>query len=180
MNKNEDKSIIKSVDHLGRVTLPRELRKLLTIKEGSKVELSVDKDKITISRYSPMTTLREWGNCIISALSSVIEHDIILSDTEKVINSNKKKYLLKIFTSEAEELIYKREITIKKKEEGSNMVNIFDDFDQEYCCELVVPIIKNEDILGAIIVLASENKCFDDDTVKVCRAFASFLSCVIY
>lgn len=180
MEKNENKSIIKSIDQLGRVTLPRELRKLLSIREGSKVELSVDKDKITISRYSPMTTLREWGNCIISALETVIEHDIILADTEKVINSNKKKYLLKVFTNEAQELIYKREITIKKSDEGSNMVNMFDDHDQEYCCELVVPIIKDEDVLGAIMVLASENKCFDDDSVKVCKAFASFLSCVIY
>ena len=60
------------------------------------------------------------------------------------------------------------------------MVNMFDDHDQEYCCELVVPIIKDEDVLGAIMVLASENKCFDDDSVKVCKAFASFLSCVIY
>lgn len=172
-------SLIKNIDHLGRIVIPRELRKMLNIKEGEKMELGVEKNKLILTKYSPMTTLREWGNCIISALSTVIEHDILLTDTEKVINSNKKKYLLKELSGTVVELLYRREIVIKKQEEGSNMLDVFTNLEQEYCYELVVPIIKEEDMLGAIIVLGTENKCLDDDVAKICKAFAHFLTCVI-
>ncbi len=171
--------LILSIDNLGRVAIPREIRKMLNIKEGEKVELGLENEKITFSKYSPMTTLREWGGCIMSALSSVIEHDIILCDKEKVIASTKKKYLAKSLNSSAIELVYKRDIVVKKVDDGSTMVDIFDDLEADFCCELIAPIVKEEDLLGSIIVLATENKCFDDDVPKICKAFAHFITCVI-
>ncbi len=171
--------LILSIDNLGRVAIPREIRKMLNIKEGEKVELGVEKEKITFTKYSPMSTLREWGACIMSALSSVIEHDIILCDKEKVIASTKKKYLAKSLNPSTIELVYKRDIVIKKIDDGSTMVDIFDDLETDFCCQLIAPIVKEEDLLGSIIVLATENKCFDDDVSKICKAFAHFITCVI-
>lgn len=175
----EELSVIKTIDELGRIALPRDIRKLVNMKEGSQVELGVQKDKIIISKYSPMNTLREWSGCIVKALSTVIEHDILLTDLEKVINANKKKYILKTLSGETQELLYKREIVIKKAQEDSMMINIFEESTSEDCCQLIVPVIKNNDIIGSLIVLASEDKCFDDDCVKICKAFANFLDCVI-
>ena len=102
-----------------------------------------------------------------------------MTDDKKTITASKKKYLNKTLTNDCQEIIYKREVVVKKKDENSNMINVFLNLEQNIMCELIVPIIKDSDILGAIIVLAEENKCFDEDTVKVCKAFASFLSCVI-
>lgn len=171
--------LILTIDNLGRVAIPREIRKMLNIKEGEKVELGVEGEKIVFTKYSPMSTLREWGACIMSALSSVVEHDILLCDKEKVIASTKKKYLTKCLNSSVIELIYKRDIVIKKVDDGSSMVDIFDDLETDFCCELIAPIVKEEDLLGAIIVLATENKCFDGDVPKICKAFANFITCVI-
>lgn len=171
---------INNIDEMGRVEIPREFRKMLDIKEGSRIEIGIiDGGKVVISKYMPMETLKEWGEAILKAISSVVDHDIILTDDKKVITSNKKKYLNKSLSNECQEIIYKREIVVKKQDENSSMISIFLQFDQSYSCELVVPIIKDNNILGSILVLAEENKCFDDDTMKVCKAFASFLSCVI-
>lgn len=169
--------LIECVDQMGKVQIPREIRKLLNILEGQKVTISADNNKIIIEKYMPMQSLCNWQEIIISALSSVIEHEIILTDDKQVLYSNKKKYINKELSNEAIELIFKREVVIKK--EDSNMVNIFVNLDCDFCCELVVPIIKDNDILGSIMVLAEKNKCFNDDTIKVCKAFASFLTCVI-
>lgn len=171
---------INNIDEMGRVEIPREFRKMLDLKEGSRIEIGVDSGgKIIISKYLPMETLNEWGNAILKAISSVVEHDVVLTDDRKVITASKKKYIGKTLSNECQEIIYKRERVVKKQEEDSNMISIFVDFEQNYTCELIVPIIKDNDILGAIMVLAEENKCFDDDTMKVCKAFANFLSCVI-
>ena len=75
-------AFILSIDNLGRVAIPREIRKMINVKEGEKVEMGIDREKITFTKYSPMSTLREWGDCILSALSSVNEHDIFLCDKE--------------------------------------------------------------------------------------------------
>lgn len=171
--------MINNIDEMGRVEIPREFRKMLDLKEGARIELGIDNGKVIISKYLPMETLEEWSEAIIKSICSVVDHDVILTDDKKVISSSKKKYLGKGLTNDCQEYIYKREIVIKKKEENSNMIDVFANFEQSYSCELIVPIIKDNDILGAIMVLAEENKCFDDDTMKVCKAFASFLSCVI-
>lgn len=172
-------AFILSVDNLGRVAIPREIRKMINVKEGEKVELGIDGEKITFTKYSPMSTLREWGDCILSALSSVIEHDIILCDKEKVIASSKKKYLAKTLNPSTVEVVYKREIVVKKEDDGSTMLDIFNDMDSNFCCELIAPIVKEEDLLGSIMVLATENKCFGEEVAKICKAFANFITCVI-
>lgn len=171
--------MINNIDEMGRVEIPREFRKILDLKEGARIELGIFNNQIIISKYLPMKTLNEWGNAILNAISSVIDHDIILTDDKKAIHSSKKKYISKLLSNECQEIIYKREIVIKKQDSDSNMINIFTDIQQVYTCELIVPIIKDNNILGSIIVLAEQNKCFDDDTVKVCKAFANFLSSVI-
>jgi len=179
MEKNEELGLVKRVDEMGRVAVPIEIRKLLGIKEGGQVEFELTGNKLVISKYAPMNTLRDWGECIISSISSVVEYDIVLTDDEKVISASKKKYLKKMISNDVQEVLYKREIVIKKQQDDSIMLNIFVDFESVCGCQLIVPIVKDNDVLGSIIVLAGEEKCFDDDVIKVCKAFSTFLNCVI-
>lgn len=169
---------IKHLDEMGRIAIPREMRNLLGVKEGEQVELGIDGNKVTIQKYTPLTTLKEWSDCIISAILSVLEYEIVITDTEKVINASKKKYVNKNLTGAIQEMLYKREIVAKKQAEDSSLLEIFSNEANENICELVVPIIKDNDLLGGII-LFSQTRTFDDDAVKVCKAFANLLNCLI-
>ena len=73
-----------------------------------------------------------------------------------------------------------KEIVVKKQDDGSEMLNFFPNCENEFCCQLVVPIVKDGDAIGSIIILASENKCFDDSSVKICKCFAKYISDQIY
>ena len=173
----EGKGIVRRVDELGRIVLPREMRKMLNIRVGSKLEIGiVDSSKILLTKYSDIVSLKEYSEAVASAISVSIEHDVLISDMEKVIASSKKKYVSKDLSEEVQELIYKKEIVIKKQEDGSEMLNFFTGTPNEFCCQLIVPITKDGDALGSIIILASENKCFDDSSVKICKAFSKYLS----
>ncbi len=173
----ECKGIVRRVDELGRIVLPREMRKSLNIREGSKLEIGiVDGNKFLLTKYSDMVSLKEYSDAVASAISVSIEHDVIITDMEKILSSNKKKYVNKELSEDVQELIYKREIVIRKQADGSTMLKIFPNTENEFCCQLIVPIIKDGDAIGSVMILASENKCFDDSSVKVCKAFAKYLS----
>ena len=173
----ECKGIVRRVDELGRIVLPREMRKSLNIREGTRLEIGiVDGTKFLFSKYSDMVSLKEFSDAVATAISVSIEHDIIISDMENVLSANKKKYVGKQLTETVQELIYKKEVVIKKQDDGSEMLDFFAGINNEFCCQLIVPIVKDGDAIGAIIVLACENKCFDDSSVKICRCFAKYLS----
>ena len=173
----ECKGIVRRVDELGRIVLPREMRKSLNIRVGSKLEIGiVDGNKLLLTKYSDMITLKEYSDAVAEAISVSIEHDILISDMEKILSSSKKKYINKAMSEEVQELIYKKEIVIKKQDDGSKMLDFFNTGTNEYSCQLIVPIIKDGDAIGSVMILALENKCFDDSSVKICKAFAKFLS----
>lgn len=173
----EQKGIIRRVDELGRIVLPREMRKMLNVKVGSKLEIGiVDGNKFLLTKYSDMVSLKEYSDAVTNAISVSIDHDVLISDMENVLSSNKKKYINKQLSEEVQELIYKKDIVIKKKDDGSEMLNFFPNTENEFCCQLIVPIIKDGDAIGSIIILACENKCFGADSVKICKAFAKYLS----
>ena len=173
----EQKGIIRRVDELGRIVLPREMRKMLNIRIGTKLEIGiVDGNKFLLTKYSDMVSLKEYSDAVASAISVSIDHDVLISDMENVLSSSKKKYINKQLSEEVQELIYKKDIVMKKQDDGSVMLNFFPNTENEFCCQLIVPIIKDGDALGSIIILASENKCFDDSSVKICKAFAKYLS----
>ena len=173
----EQKGIIRRVDELGRIVLPREMRKMLNVRVGSKLEIGiVDGNKFLLSKYSDMASLKEYSDAVASAISVCIDHDVLISDMEYILSSSKKKHIGKQLSEEVQELIYKKDIVVKKQEDGSDMLKFFPNCENEYCCQLIVPIIKDGDALGSIILLASENKCFDDSSVKICKAYAKYLS----
>lgn len=173
----ECKGIVRRVDELGRIVLPREMRKSLNIRIGSKLEIGiVDGNKLLLSKYSEMASLKEYSEAVANAISVSIEHDVLISDMEKILSAGKKKYINKDLNEEVQELIYKKEIVIKKQADGSEMIEFFANTGKDYSCQLIVPIVKDSDAIGSIIILAYENKCFDDSSIKICKAFAKYLS----
>ena len=150
---------------------------MLNIRVGSKLEIGiVDNTKILLTKYSDMVSLKEYSEAVATAIGVSIEHDVLVSDMEKVLASSKRKYINKDLSEEVQELIYNKEIVIKKQDDGSEMLEFFTGTANEFCCQLIVPIVKDGDAQGSIIVLATENKCFDDSSVKICKAFAKYLS----
>ena len=92
----ECKGIVRRVDELGRIVLPREMRKSLNIRIGTKLEIGiVDGNKFLLSKYSDMVSLKEYSDAVANAISVSIEHDVLISDMEKILSANKKKYINK-------------------------------------------------------------------------------------
>ncbi len=175
--KFEGKGIVRRVDELGRIVLPREMRKMLDIREGCRLQIGIiEGDKFLLSKYLPMNSMRDYAPTAINAMQCVIEHDILIADLEHVVCTNKKKYMDKTLHSEVQDVLYKRDIVVRKREDDSKMLQVIKELNINPICELFVPIVKDNDVLGGIIVIAMEDKCFDEATIKVVKSYAKFLA----
>ena len=174
----KDCGIVRRVDELGRIVLPRELRKSFKIDVGAKMQIFVnDEGDIVLRKSSDLKDKAEYDR-IVSVLSNVIENDIIITDREKVLASSKKRFLDKHMTTEAYDIVRKTSCVIKKRTDGAIMVGIVDGESPDYSCELFVPIVRDGDSIGAIIVLAEAGQTFSQDSIKLCKAFALMLSLI--
>ena len=164
--------IIRRIDELGRVVIPKEIRKELRIKNGENLEIYTENNRIIIKKHSPLNKISEISNTIAETLNITLKATIIISDTDKYISAsgkNSQKYLDKNLSDELLELIMNNKSIIineepfkliKDKEEKGNY--------------LINPISINGDIYGAIIAISKEPLSKND--LQTVSLFSSFLA----
>lgn len=150
--------IVRKVDELGRVVIPKEIRKVLKIKEGSSLEIySGDDEEIVLKKYAPIDGLIEMSKQYIDALYKVIELPICVTDGQNIVavsGASKSDYLGKELDNKIVKIMDERSISII--EDGDNISIIKNDNLGKYYGLIVAPIISDADIIGSIIVFSKE------------------------
>ena len=77
--------IVRRIDNLGRVVIPREIRKTLKIKENEQVEINVLDDSIVLNKYSDIHEYDKSINNLIDIIKSVYDRDIIITNLDKIV-----------------------------------------------------------------------------------------------
>ena len=78
--------VIRRIDELGRIVIPKEIRKTLRIHDGDNLEIFIDNDEnIILSKYSRFGSINDFANSFISALQKFISCDVIITDKDKII-----------------------------------------------------------------------------------------------
>ena len=173
----DTKTFSRRIDSNGKLTIPDEFKKALNIIEGTKLDLTViDDSQILVTKSKDIEMLSDYLTPIASVISETIEHDCLITNLDTVIASNKKKYMSKTLTSTAQDLIQTKEITIKKSTEESHIVEIIEDFGNIYNCELIVPIISNENAVGSIIILSEKDDAIFEDSIKATLSFSKYIA----
>ena len=165
--------IVRRIDDLGRIVIPKELRKNMRIKDGESLEIFLDNDTIVLKKYSPLESLNSFFKNFVNSINSAIVENVMIVDRDSIVavaGDLKKKYLDQNISSELDELIQKREISSKIDKHNLCLVQGH----IENCSYVISPIISNGDIVGAIIVL-SLNRKLDDFDLKTAAIGAKFL-----
>ena len=83
--------IVRRIDELGRVVIPKEIRKTMRIREGEELEIFVDDDKnLVLKKYSPFAGLKEISEAFISAVQKTTDSEAVVFDTQKVVAATEK------------------------------------------------------------------------------------------
>jgi AbrB family transcriptional regulator (stage V sporulation protein T) len=170
--------IVRKVDELGRVVIPKEIRKVLKIKEGNSLEIySGDEGEIILKKYAPIDGLIEISKQYLDALYKVMEFPICVTDGQNIVavsGASKMDYLGKELDNKITKIIEERSIWISG--EGDNISIIKNDNSGKYYSLIVAPIISDADIIGSIIVFSKEpEKKIGGTEYKLLKVASDFL-----
>ena len=168
--------VVRRIDDLGRVVIPKEIRKVLRIKEGAPLEIFTDKEgEIILKKYSPIGELTEFATSYAAT-----GHIACITDTDTVIavsGGSKKDFLEKNLSKELEEVMENKEI-FKSKENNEIAIPVTQNEGREriYNSQVIYPIISDGDVIGSVILIAKEpTKQMGEAEDKVAQSAAGFL-----
>ena len=158
--------ITRKIDELGRVVIPKEIRRNLGIRDGESLEIFTDEDSIILKKHSQMERFEEMGAKLGEIINTIFKVDVIITDREKVIVATNNKDL--VYKRLNKDLIY---LIDNREELESNTKINFDDVSLNAKFS-IVPIIASSDSLGLVIIVANDDK----DYGNLARLMAKILS----
>ena len=174
--------VVRRIDDLGRIVIPKEIRRTLHIKEGDPLEIFTDKEgEVILKKYSPIGELSEFATGYAETLSKTTGHIACITDKDTVIavsGGSKKEFLEKSLSPELEKVMENKEIyTSKENNELSLPITQNDNNERRYNSQVIYPIISDGDVIGSVILLSKEqNTKMGDTELKVVQSAAGFLS----
>lgn len=171
--------IVRRIDDLGRVVIPKEIRRTLRIREGDPLEIFTDREgEIILKKYSPIGELGTFAKEYADSLGQVAGVMVCICDRDVVIaaaGGAKKDYLGKSISPGLEKLIEAREN--QQTETGDKkLVRIVEDDPEEPAAETICPIIAEGDAIGAVLLFTRDPKQKMGETErKLAQAAANFL-----
>jgi len=153
--------IVRRIDELGRIVVPKEIRRTLRIREGDPLEIFTDKDgEIILKKYSPIGELAIFAQEYVDATAQILGCPVCVTDRDQIVavaGMSKKELLGKSLHRELEEAINDREAIMARRGE-KKYIQITDDNNDVYEGQIIQTIISEGDAIGAVIVLAKEGK----------------------
>lgn len=171
--------IVRRIDDLGRVVIPKEIRRTMRIREGDPLEIFTDREgEVIFKKYSPIGELNAFAAQYAETLYRIADMPVVICDRDAVIacaGLPKKEYLEKKLSSDFEEIVEGR--GTYRYLEGSAPVKITSD-SASAAISCAMPIIADGDLIGCVAsVHLSDNPHIDTDVEsKLIGTAAAFLA----
>ncbi|WP_058486509.1 stage V sporulation protein T [Defluviitalea phaphyphila] len=171
--------IVRRIDDLGRVVIPKEIRRTLRIREGDPLEIFTDHDgQVILKKYSPIGELGMFAKEYAEALAQTTGLITCIADKDQIIavsGGSKKEFLDKNISQSLEKIIGERNIFTASKEEDNFIPILADETNTNYNSELISPIIAEGDVIGAVIFLSTDKVKMGEVETKLAQSAAGFL-----
>ena len=152
--------VIRRIDDLGSIVIPKEIRKNLRIKTGDNLEVYLDGDTIVLKKFSQIESLENVSVDYVEAFNQIIKHNIIVTDRDKVIavaGPLKKKYLNKEINEFMERSIERRDSFNEKQKKDFNIV----EGEVENGYYSFASIVSNGDAIGSVMIISTDTPITD-------------------
>ncbi|ABN53854.1 MAG TPA: stage V sporulation protein T [Hungateiclostridium thermocellum] len=172
--------IVRRIDDLGRVVIPKEIRRTLRIREGDPLEIFTDREgEVILKKYSPIGELSDFAAQYAESLHKTSGHITCISDRDTIIavsGASKKEYLEKSLSPELEKVIEEKTTLIVKAPEEKPISILADESGEKYYSQVVTPIISEGDPIGAVIFLSTDPDVrMGEVEAKLAQSAAGFL-----
>lgn len=169
--------IVRRIDDLGRVVIPKEIRRTMRIREGDPLEIYTDKDgEVIFKKYSPMGELSEFAGSICETLSKTTGRIAAVSDRDAVIavsGVSKRELLDKPNSAELERIMEERQVY--QYAAGDSLIPAVEGVDK-YALAVAAPIISEGDLMGCVMFLIHDgDRPLGETEYKLAQTVAGFL-----
>ncbi|MFD2170691.1 stage V sporulation protein T [Tumebacillus lipolyticus] len=170
--------IVRRIDDLGRVVIPKEIRRTLRIREGDPLEIFVDRDgEVILKKYSPIGELGDFAKEYAESLSETLGHICLITDRDVIIavsGTSKKDFMEKPVGSDIERSMDDRK-TITSFAPGE--YGITRDKSEMFSSQVIAPIIAGGDPIGTVVILSRDEAVkMGELETKLAETAAGFLA----
>ncbi len=168
--------IVRRIDDLGRVVIPKEIRRTLRIKEGDPLEIFTDREgEVIFKKYSPIGELGDFAANFADSISRAVQAAVCITDKDTVIavSGAPKKELFDRRVSAGLEQVMEEKVAYSMKNSSSS-IRVTDSHDK-YNVGVAVPIISEGDTIGSVVICADDKNTVNDSDLRVVQTAANFL-----
>ena len=152
--------IVRRIDDLGRIVIPKEIRRTLRIRESDPLEIFTGREgEIILKKYSPIGEITMFAKPYAETLSQVSGHTALITDYDQVVavSGGYKNLLNRPISKQLEERITNRENLIASRGDR-NFIPISEEPGDEYQHEAIASIICEGDVVGAVVLIQNDPK----------------------
>ena len=175
--------IVRRIDELGRVVIPKEIRRTLKIREGDPLEIFTDREgEIILKKYSPIGEMSDFARELAESLSKTLGHTALVCDRDAIIAAagfSKKDYCDKAISKEVEELMNHRKAYTASRRCGIAPKAVLNEETDGslYISQVIVPVINEGEASGAVLMISKQADInFSETELKVAQTAACFLA----
>ena len=170
--------IVRRIDDLGRIVIPKEIRRTMRIREGDPMEIFTSREgEILLKKYSPVGELGEFASTLAESMAQTIGELVCITDRDVVIAAagmGKKEFEGKILDIQMQNAIDKRYSHIAG--DRAKFLKVVSDDDKKYSRQTIAVILSHGDCIGSVIILSGEKSRHQDETLlQQAKTMANFL-----
>ncbi|MBQ7037009.1 MAG: stage V sporulation protein T [Clostridia bacterium] len=169
--------IVRRIDDLGRVVIPKEIRRTMRIREGDPLEIFTNRDgEVIFKKYSPIGELGDFALQYAEALAKTAGRPVCITDKDNVIavsGAPKKELHEKRVSHDLERIMNEKTTFLSRG--NANSIHIADGAER-FQAGVVVPIISEGDPIGSVVMMTSEGDSqMGEVEEKLAQSAAGFL-----
>lgn len=165
--------VVRKIDELGRIVIPKEIRKSLKIRSEDFLELYVQNDILCLKKYSKIKNFDIFAQQLTELAHAFTNKEVLITDKDMILaysGSDKKKYYKKEISSDLLESIERRESIMQNHLKTLKIIQ-----DEEINCSYVLDtIICSSESIG-LILMYSKDKILNQTDMNIIKIISSFL-----
>lgn len=172
--------IVRRIDDLGRVVIPKEIRRTLHIKNGDPLEIyTTENGGVILKKYSALKDLSDFASQYAESLAKTSGHTMIITDRDAVVavsGASKREYLDKRISQALEQIMEERGTVITKSKDESPIDILNEKEHDKFTSQVITPIVAHGDAIGTVLMLSTDAHAnFGDLETKLTQSAASIL-----
>jgi AbrB family transcriptional regulator (stage V sporulation protein T) len=171
--------IVRRIDDLGRVVIPKEIRRTMRIREGDPLEIFTDREgEVILKKYSPISELSQFAGEYADCANTVLGDLVLISDTDHIIavsGGPKKDFIEKRIGKDLEKVIQDKASRVVLEKGALCAVTADEGVPADFASQILVPIVSQGDAIGSIVILSKDDPLGETE-LKAAEIGASFLA----